>query len=449
MEIAVFCVPKNIRRYWKLGSVLVMVVAVVGFSTAEHSPIAATASAPKTPQAAVKTQTISFSGRTRPRPVTTLSSTVPVAPTTTVTVPLTTRTPTTANSKPTTTLATPAPRALRLGLSYGDTLPGLSLKALDSELNDATRIGVGWIRLDLAWDDIQPTSPSSFNWAAFDRVVTEANARHLSLLPILSYTPGWARVSGCATDKCAPANPSAFAAFASAAAGRYAPLGVHTWEIWNEPNITVFWQPAPNPGQYVTLLKATAAAIRAIDPAATLVSGGLSPSATSGGNISPIDYLTAFCQLGGQQVVNAIGFHPYSYPVPPGYQADWNAWQQIANTPTNLAGVLAAHGAAGKQIWLTEYGAPTNGPGVGATSTNLELSRMPDHVDEALQATMATDSVALARTSAVTGALFWYSYQDQGTDPGNTEDFYGLRRFDGTPKPAYAALQSAIRAAVT
>jgi polysaccharide biosynthesis protein PslG len=372
------------------------------------------------------------------------------APTAAATTAPTTTAPTTTAPTTTTPPTASAPlNGLRVGLSYGDTLPGLSLAALDSELNDAVQLGVGWIRLDLAWDDIQPTSQSNFNWSAFDRIVTEANARHLSLLPILDYTPGWARDPSCGSDKCAPANPAQFAAFAAAAASRYAPLGIHTWEIWNEPNITVFWQPAPNPSRYVSLLKATVAAIRAVDTGATLVSGGLSPAATGGGNISPVDFLTAFCQLGGQQVVDAIGFHPYSYPVTPGYQADWNAWQQIANTPANLTGVLAANGAAGKKIWLTEYGAPTNGPGAGATSSDLKLGQMPDHVDEALQAGMASQSVALASSSAVAGALFWYSYQDQGTDPANAENFYGLRRANGTPKPAYAALQQAIRTATS
>jgi hypothetical protein len=106
--------------------------------------------------------------------------------------------------------------------------------------------------------------------------------------------------------------------------------------------------------------------------------------------------------------------------------------------------VLASCGASDKKIWLTEYGAPTNGPGAGATVTNYNLNASPDHVDEALQAQMATDSVALATASPVVGALFWYSYQDLGTDPSTTENFYGLRRFDGSPKPAYSAFQTAI-----
>ena len=55
--------------------------------------------------------------------------------------------------------------------------------------------------------------------------------------------------------------------------------------------------------------------------------------------------------------------------------------------------------------------------------------------------------MTMARSSPIIGALFWYSYRDQGTSTTDTENFYGLRRFDGTPKPAYTALQQAIAAA--
>ena len=117
----------------------------------------------------------------------------------------------------------------------------------------------------------------------------------------------------------------------------------------------------------MNLLRPTTAAIRSVDPTATIISGGLSPSATSGGNISQLGFLTAFAHLGGPALVDAIGYHPYSFPVAPGYHADWNAWQQIAGTATSFQSVLAANGAAGKKLWLTEYGAPTKGPGAGAT----------------------------------------------------------------------------------
>ncbi|MEA2592673.1 MAG: hypothetical protein QOD62_2504 [Actinomycetota bacterium] len=340
----------------------------------------------------------------------------------------------------------PTSGGLRIGLSFGDTLPGLSPTALAQTLDDAVALGTGWIRVDLAWSDVQYQSAGSYDWAGFDRVVHAARARDLRVLPILAYTPVWARPAGCDSDKCAPADANAFASFAAAATHRYAPQGVHAWEIWNEPNIHGFWKPAPNITQYVDLLRVAVPAIKGADPAATVVSGGLAPAPSSGGDISQIDYLTGFSKLGGPKLVDAIGYHPYSFPVPPAYKANWNAWAQIAATPISFQSVLAAYGSADKKIWITEYGAPTNGPRLGATTSDYKVTATPgpDHVDEALQAQMATESVGLAKHSSMIVALFWYSYRDLGTSTSNVENFFGLRRHDGSPKPAYAALKQAI-----
>src|SRR5713226_6130889 len=147
-----------------------------------------------------------------------------------------------------------------IGISYGDTLSWDSTSVLSQTLDDAVALGATTIRVDLGWDDIQPNSARIYNWANFDRVVKAARSRNLTLLPILAYAPAWAWPKGCTTPKCAPANPNAFASFAAVASRRYAPMGIHTWEIWNEPNIVAFWQPTPNVAQYVNLLSLTSRA---------------------------------------------------------------------------------------------------------------------------------------------------------------------------------------------
>ena len=328
-----------------------------------------------------------------------------------------------------------------VGISYGDTLVGDSPTVLAQTLDDAVALGVTSIRVDLDWNDIQHDSANSYNWSNFDRVVQAAQSRNLTVLPILAYTPAWARPLNCKTEKCAPASSGAFASFAAAASTRYMSMNVHTWEIWNEPNVVNFWQPAPNVAQYVQLLKVTSAAIKAVDPHAFIVSGGLAPTDTSAGNISQHDFLNAFVNQGGANFADAIGDHPYSFPVLPGYPADWNAWQKMIG---DIEGILKAHGIANKKIWITEYGAPTNGPGVGATLTDYKFGSKPDHVDEALQAQMANDSIHLARTSNFIGAIYWYSYKDLGTSTSTVENFFGLRRADGSAKPAWQTLHNAI-----
>jgi hypothetical protein len=226
-------------------------------------------------------------------------------------------------------------------------------------------------------------------------------------------------------------------------------MGIHAWEIWNEPNARGFWQPSPDAGRYVSLLKAVVPAIRAAVPTATLISGGLAPKSTSGGDVSQLDYLTAFCEQGGPQLVDAIGYHPYSFPVPPGFSASKNAWAQIASTPTSFKTILASHGFPDMKVWATEYGAPTDGPGGRATTSDYLLGRRADHVSENLQAVMAGDSVQLAKSSPLIGALFWYTARDISPDRSDPQNFFGLRRFDNTPKPAYDAFRKAVLAATS
>ena len=104
--------------------------------------------------------------------------------------------------------------------------------------------------------------------------------------------------------------------------------------------------------RYVALLRPTVAAIRGVDPGATVISGGLSSARTAPGRITGLDFLTAFAALGGPGLVDAIGFHPYSFPVPPAYPASWNvryvlvAKDWAGYSAAGLAAVRAANPAA-------------------------------------------------------------------------------------------------------
>jgi polysaccharide biosynthesis protein PslG len=265
------------------------------------------------------------------------------------------------------------------------------------------------------------------------------------VLPIIDTTPPWARSPGCASPWCPPRDPSDFAAFTTAAVERYAPRGIHTWELWNEPNAKTSWQPAPDTARYVTLLHKTVPAIRSADAKAFIIAGSLASSTGSQG-IAQLDFLTQFCRLGGNRLVDAIGYHPYSFPVLANNPVGWNAWSKIATTHQSFRSILKAAGTPDLPIWLTEYGAPTNGPGALATNDNNNISQHPDHLSESYQADMATASVPAAVDTPGVGALFWYSDRDLGDDPRTTENFYGLRRASGSAKPAFATLQAAIAA---
>ncbi len=345
----------------------------------------------------------------------------------------------------------PGAGQLNFGIADGDTLLFDDDQNLASALDDAVTLGAHWIRLDLSWEDIQPDEPDSYQWQRFDRVVKAARARGLNLLPTIAYTPKWARQADChAGQSCPPADPAAFAAFARKAAERYTPMGITTWEIWNEPNISDFWAPAPDPAAYDTLLRLTTAAIRSVDPKAYLLLGGLAAVGTNPkiGFMSQTDFLAAVCELGGNKLVDAISYHPYTYPYLPTDDTSFGtAFQRISTySSDNLVAVLDRYGTPDEPIWITETGAPTNGPGAVADGTTIPLNA--SHVTDALQARIATASVTAAGNNPHVAALFWFTDKDSGTADQSQyrSKFYGLRDYDGTPKPAFAALQQAIAA---
>jgi polysaccharide biosynthesis protein PslG len=332
------------------------------------------------------------------------------------------------------------------GLALGDTLPYLTHAQLENELNTIAGLGVNWIRIDMSWADVQPDNASHYNWQALDAIVNGASARHIKVLAILDYTPAWARAAGCSTSqKCQPAHDSQFAAYTTAAVKRYAPKGVCTWEIWNEPNLQGSWQPAPNPLAYTKLLQASYRAIKRVEPASTVITGGLGPLDGARRSIPQLTFLNDIYKDGAKPYFDAVGYHPYSYPVLPNYLVSWNSWSTMSALPVSVRSIMAANGDSRKKVWITEYGAPTNGPGALATPANFNLSASPDHVSEALQKAMLSESAQDYLDTPWLGGYFWYSYQDLGVSTNSNSNFYGLLRHDGSKKPAYYALQTIIK----
>lgn len=329
----------------------------------------------------------------------------------------------------------------QFGLSLAGTLLGLSDSEVGSRLDGVAATGVKWIRIDVGWNDIERRDADHTDWSGIDRIVNAANARGIHVLGILSYTPRWARDDGCPEITCPPADQDQFAAFAEVAAKRYAPKGVHAWEIWNEQNLNLgYW--GNSAVRYSHLLRVVYPAIKNVDPNATVISGGLSPAATTDGSMSPVDFLTALYANGAGDSFDAVGMHPYSFPATPNYTIHWNAWSQMADVGNTLRDVMAAHGDGGKKIWLTEFGAATGGPENLATMSNYKSITNSDHVTEELQAEMLRQSFSLVQTYSWAGPLFWYSYKDLGTDENDNENFFGIIRYDGSHKPAYDALRT-------
>jgi hypothetical protein len=358
--------------------------------------------------------------------------------------PIPNKQPSTATSI--TTVKSPLGLKKAYGIALGDTLNDMSNAQLNAELTNISAIGVKWIRIDMSWADVQPNGPTEYDWTKLDTIVAAAKAHNLQILGTIDYAPTWAMASNCAiNEKCPPTNFNQFAQFASSVVSRYASSGLLYWEIWNEPNLAGFWEPAPSAEKYTQLLKLTYLAIKRAQPNAIVLSGGLGDLDRSPASIKQQAFLTQMYSDGAKPYFDILGFHAYSYPALPSYVALWSGWSMMNDIPDSIRSIMIANGDANKQIWITEYGAPTNGPGNIATVDNPNYDNSPDHVSAALQADMLTQAIDKYKATSALGGFFWYSYKDLGTSTDTAENFFGLVDYNGSPKPAYYAYEDELK----
>jgi hypothetical protein len=312
------------------------------------------------------------------------------------------------------------------GISYQ--LPAEANATRAFALSALQQAGVHHARADLTWSIVEPSRGAlDFSW--YHSKVDGYSSAGVETLPILCYGNPWANATPRTSDHYPPDDPHDFAAFAGAAAAEFA---LPVYEVWNEENLGfTFWQPREQPDAYGTLLADAATKIRAADPAALVMLGGLFDLDEI--NLDAETFLQlayrAHPALGKSYDILAV--HPYpTYPphVAPELDDDANGEVAEARMIARLRAVLAYWGDdPARPIWVTELGWPTYGA-----------------VDEERQARWLVRS-ALLLAGAGVERVFWYTLFD-GPNPTAypPEDAFGLFHNDDppTPKLAWTALST-------
>lgn len=195
--------------------------------------------------------------------------------------------------------------------------------------------GVGTLRAIMNWAAIDPSAADDYNWADFDATVAESARNGIEVLPFIFATPLWvSQLEGakCKGAKCAIYPPRkkkaglvAWNKFVGDAVARYGPNGefwtlnpglpqlpVRNWQIWNEMNSKTFYRPKPSPKRYAKLLSSAADAIRAGDPGAQIILGGMPALDGAKKAVPGPEYLADFYKVKGvKKDFDGVGLHPY------------------------------------------------------------------------------------------------------------------------------------------
>ncbi len=175
-------------------------------------------------------------------------------------------------------------------------------------------LGYGTLRQRFSWAEIEP-SPGQYEWERWDYLLELVRAEGFQVIAVLEGAPAWARSPREQDNPYAPPeDPECYARFAAAFSGRYHDH-VLAYQIWDQPNIYPHWgRGEVDPAGYVALLAAAAPAIRAADPEAVIVAGGLAPNLESGGrNMSDIQYLREIYRRGAGQWFDVLGVKAYGF----------------------------------------------------------------------------------------------------------------------------------------
>jgi len=321
----------------------------------------------------------------------------------------------------------------RFGINEVLGWPGLySPERLEKSLGLMADAGIGWARTNWAWKDLQPL-PGPFDYAHLDDVARIATEHHIQLLPILTAVPAWSSTAPdqikakygnlSPTDRYRPSNLDDWLNYVKNVVGRYDGNGVNDapgsprinyWEVWNEENIPEFWPTTPNPEEYLALLKATFQTIKAVNPAAKVVLGGL---ANAGINADGSNYLQSLYDLGGGPYFDVVSIHYYSTPA--------NGIAPVEQAVNGVRAIMDAHGDRDKPLWLTEIGWSDT-----VSGNTVGKDEIAAYLNAVYTAPLAAD------------VIYWYNFRNIFAHSPDPEHNFGLVNADFTVKPSYKMYKS-------
>jgi len=258
----------------------------------------------------------------------------------------------------------------------------------DRTLQQASELRVDWIKLQAAWNWLQPDNPQQFdqNFRLFQLHVQEADKRGFKVMLSVVKAPDWARNVDRGEDG-PPDDYNRFYDFLRFLLDRVGP-SVDAIEVWNEPNLKREWtggQPF-NGAAYMEMFRGAYDTIRAYSSDITIITAGLAPTGNTP-NISVDDrlYLQQMYNAGLAQYQDVVlGIHPYGWGNPPDFvccnnvpNQGWDDRPQFffLNNIQDTRDIMTTNGH-NVPMWATEFGwatwqdYPTQPPDVWMTYNN-------------------------------------------------------------------------------
>lgn len=287
-------------------------------------------------------------------------------------------------------------------------------EAKPGELKMIADAGFHWVRTDFVWE-ITERERGRYDFSSYDRLLKELEANNLRALFILDY--GNSLYTEGKSVRTSEAQ-AAFALWSVAAAKHFAGRGIF-WELFNEPNVPLFWPPDPNVDEYVALATQVSSAFRREVPNEKLIG----PATLK----IDLPFLESVFKANVPNNWSGISVHPYR-------QTD----------PESAAGEYAR-----LRELISRHGSQSNEQPLPIISGEWGYSSVWRGMTEEKQAGMLAREFLTNIANGIPISI-WYDWRDDGTDPNEIEHHFGLVRNQYQsgrsqvyePKPAYLAAKT-------
>ncbi|HEY8743779.1 MAG TPA: hypothetical protein VIU62_11805, partial [Chloroflexota bacterium] len=320
----------------------------------------------------------------------------------------------------------------------GDPRLGVAESYVNSDA--AWTLGARWERVTFQWTQIQPSGPADWIAPATPTMaqLQADHARGVDIVGLLINTPTWAQAQpadGVHSPPTGlgllPGDPgNAWAVFCRKMAQQYGGL-VSSWIVWNEPDVwdatSPFYTWAGDAPTYYQLLKVADQAIKSVQPGAKVVVAGTTFYWDA--NAGKPQFLAQVLDAAAADPAGPANGDFFDAVAAHVYTTASNAYW----VPKTFSDLLAKHGMP-KPIWIDEMNvAPYDDPAssLPAAAPYATLAQQADFMVEAY-------AEAIAAGVQRIGVYKLVDVVPQAGAP------YGLVRNDGSLRPAYAALQTAV-----
>ncbi len=322
---------------------------------------------------------------------------------------------------------------------------------LRKTLEMASEAGLGWVKQQFPWEEIEPVQKGEFydertrrsSWEKYDRIVDLCEEYGLQIVARLDRPPDWTRQDNTYKER-PPDDFEDYGDFVFAFVSRYRGR-IKYVQIWNEPNIFPEWGNRPvDPAGYVELLRVAYQRAKEADPNVYVLSAPLAitrgqehPEPGKWISMNEIDFVEEMYEAGAKEYFDILSANAFGLGSPP----EEAAQPQVLNFQRVLflREVMERHGDTGKAIWFNEYG--WNASPEGFPEEQLVWQR----VSEQDQAEYTVRGIEYAEQHWPWAGVFniWYFRQVGNISPDRSDYYFRMVDVDFTPRLIYHAIKEA------